>query len=65
MDGLDDRSHQVLLLMSDGHKDESIARALGLSRRTVQKCVTAVMTALGARTRFQAALLARDRGWLD
>ena len=65
MDGLDDRSRQVLLLMSDGHKDESIARALGLSRRTVQKCVTALMTALGARTRFQAALLARDRGWLD
>jgi DNA-binding CsgD family transcriptional regulator len=62
---LDDRSRQVLLLMSDGHKDESIARALGLSRRTVQKCVTSLMTALGARTRFQAALLARDRGWLD
>ena len=61
---LDERSRQVLLLMSDGLKDESIARALGLSRRTVQKCVTAVMTSLGARTRFQAALLAHDRGWL-
>ncbi len=63
-DDLDDRSRQVLLLMSDGLKDESIARALGLSRRTVQKCVTAAMTRLGARTRFQAALRARDRGWL-
>jgi DNA-binding CsgD family transcriptional regulator len=62
---IDERSRQVLLLMSDGYKDESIARALGLSRRTVQKCVTAVMTDLGARTRFQAALLAHDRGWLD
>jgi DNA-binding NarL/FixJ family response regulator len=47
---LDDRSRQVLRLMSDGFKDESIARALGLSRRTVQKCMTTVMTALGART---------------
>jgi len=61
---LDDRSRQVLLLMSDGLKDESIARALGLSRRTVQKCVTTAMTRLGARTRFQAALLAQKRGWL-
>jgi DNA-binding NarL/FixJ family response regulator len=62
---LDERSRQVLLLMSDGLKDESIARALGLSRRTVQKSVTAVMSSLGARTRFQAALLAHDRGWLS
>jgi DNA-binding CsgD family transcriptional regulator/predicted DNA-binding transcriptional regulator len=64
-DGLTDRSRRVLLLMSDGLKDESIARALGVSRRTVQKCVTAAMAELGARTRFQAALLARDRGWFD
>ena len=64
-DGLTDRSRQVLRLMSDGLKDESIARALGVSRRTVQKCVTSAMTELGARTRFQAALLARDRGWFD
>jgi len=64
-DGLTDRSRQVLRLMSDGLKDESIARALGVSRRTVQKCVTAAMTELGARTRFQAALLAHDRGWFD
>jgi hypothetical protein len=35
-----------------------------MSRRTVQKHVTATMTALGARTRFQAALLARERGWV-
>ncbi|HKO34052.1 MAG TPA: LuxR C-terminal-related transcriptional regulator [Candidatus Limnocylindria bacterium] len=62
---LDERSRQVLLLMSEGLKDESIARALGLSRRTVQKSVTLAMTRLGARTRFQAALLAHDRGWLS
>ncbi|HET6478613.1 MAG TPA: LuxR C-terminal-related transcriptional regulator [Actinoplanes sp.] len=62
---LDDRSHQVLLLMSAGLKDEAIARAMGMSRRTVQKYVTDAMALLGARNRFQAALLARDRGWLE
>ena len=62
---LDDRSRQVLLLMSAGLKDESIARAMGMSRRTVQKHVTEAMAVLGARNRFQAGLLARDRGWLD
>jgi DNA-binding CsgD family transcriptional regulator/sugar-specific transcriptional regulator TrmB len=64
-DTLGGRAADVLRLMSAGLKDESIARALHLSRRTVQKHVTDVMTALGARTRFQAALLAKDRGWID
>ncbi|WP_426513387.1 helix-turn-helix transcriptional regulator [Dactylosporangium sp. McL0621] len=63
-DGIDERSRQVLNLMSAGLKDESIARALNMSRRTVQKHVTNTMTLLGARTRFQAALLARERGWI-
>lgn len=63
-DELNDRSRQVLLLMSAGLKDESIARATGMSRRTVQKHVTSIMGLLGARTRFQAALLARERGWV-
>jgi DNA-binding NarL/FixJ family response regulator len=61
---LNERSRQVLLLMSAGLKDESIARATGMSRRTVQKHVTSIMGLLGARTRFQAALLARERGWV-
>lgn len=61
---LDERSLQVLRLMAAGLKDESIARALNMSRRTVQKHVSAMMTALDARTRFQAAVLAVQRGWL-
>jgi DNA-binding CsgD family transcriptional regulator/DNA-binding Lrp family transcriptional regulator len=63
-DELEERAQQVLLLMSAGLKDESIARAMGTSRRTVQKHVTSIMNVLGARTRFQAALLARERGWV-
>lgn len=62
---LDERTQRVLVLLAGGLKDESIARALGTSRRTVQKHVSLIMAALGARTRFQAAVRARDRGWLD
>lgn len=61
---LDERARRVLLLMAAGFKDESIARALGTSRRTVQTHVSRIMAALGARTRFQTALLARERGWI-
>src|SRR3569833_3543222 len=58
------RAADVLRLMAAGLKDEAIARALSLSRRTVQKDVTDIMATLGARNRFQAALLASTRGWV-
>jgi DNA-binding CsgD family transcriptional regulator/sugar-specific transcriptional regulator TrmB len=63
-DVLATRAGDVLRLMAAGLKDEAIARALNLSRRTVQKHVSEIMTTLGARNRFQAALLASDRGWV-
>jgi DNA-binding CsgD family transcriptional regulator len=58
------RAREVLRLLSLGMKQETIARTLGVSRRTVQKDVSDIGTALGARNRFQIALLARERGWL-
>ncbi|MFJ4983670.1 helix-turn-helix domain-containing protein [Streptomyces sp. NPDC088732] len=62
---IDERTHEILHLMATGMKDDAIARVLGVSRRTVQKHVSEAGTALGARTRFQIALLAAERGWLD
>jgi DNA-binding NarL/FixJ family response regulator len=50
--------------MSAGMKDDAIARALRLSRRTVQTHISDLGRQLGARTRFQIALLAQERGWL-
>jgi DNA-binding NarL/FixJ family response regulator len=50
--------------MATGMKDDAIARVLDISRRTVQKHVSGAGTALGARTRFQIALRAAERGWL-
>ncbi|MFC4535554.1 helix-turn-helix transcriptional regulator [Sphaerisporangium dianthi] len=64
-DGPDERTREILILLSAGMKDEAVARALGLSRRTVQKHISDAAKTLGARTRFQIALLARDRGWLQ
>ncbi|MFF4897983.1 LuxR C-terminal-related transcriptional regulator [Streptomyces sp. NPDC001068] len=61
---VDTRTREVLRLMATGMKDDTIARVLGISRRTVQKHVSAAGSALGARTRFQIALLATEQGWL-
>ena len=60
----DRRGLEVLRLMALGMKDDVIARALGVSRRTVQQDISDISALLGARTRFQVALFAQQRGWL-
>jgi DNA-binding NarL/FixJ family response regulator len=52
-------------MMAVGMKDETIARILNVSRRTVQQHITDAGSLLGARTRFQIAVLAAKRGWLS
>jgi DNA-binding CsgD family transcriptional regulator/sugar-specific transcriptional regulator TrmB len=64
-DGPHGRTSEILRLMSVGMKDDAIARALRLSRRTVQTHISDLGRQLGARTRFQIALLARERGWFE
>ncbi len=61
---IDDRTQAILDLMATGMKDDAIARVLDVSRRTVQKHVSEAGAVLGARTRFQIALRAAERGWL-
>lgn len=58
-DGTDDR---LLSLLAAGLKDEAIGRQLGVSLRTVHRRVSELSAALGARTRFQAGVLAERRG---
>ena len=57
---------QRLLLrqLAGGAKDEQIARALGLSVRTVRRRVAELLDELGADSRFQAGAEAVRRGWL-
>ncbi|KAB8196728.1 LuxR family transcriptional regulator [Nonomuraea phyllanthi] len=56
---------ELFALLAAGLKDEAVARQLGVSLRTVHRRVSELMDRLGARTRFQAGLLAARRGWWD
>jgi sugar-specific transcriptional regulator TrmB len=51
----------VAALLASGMQDDSIARALGVSRTTIERRVAQLMASLGARTRFQAGLLLGKR----
>lgn len=53
---------QVLDLLSQGAKDETAARTLGLGVRTYRRRVAELMDALGAESRFQAGVRARELG---
>lgn len=63
----DDRASDRRLLLDQlaaGAKDEQIARALGLSLRTVRRRVAEVLDELGAGSRFEAGVEGVRRGWL-
>ncbi len=62
----DRASDRRLLLdqLANGAKDEQIARALGLSLRTVRRRVADILAELGVSSRFQAGVEAVRRGWL-
>ncbi|MFE0920218.1 helix-turn-helix transcriptional regulator [Streptomyces nigra] len=55
---------RVLESMCRVSKDEVGARELGISVRTYRRHVADLMQVLGAAGRPQAALLARERGWI-
>ncbi|WP_312034244.1 helix-turn-helix transcriptional regulator [Actinoplanes sp. TBRC 11911] len=63
--GRDLRTREILRMLAVGMKDETIARVLNISRRTVQQHISDAGSLLGARTRFQIAVLAAKRGWLS
>lgn len=59
-----DERRQLLTLLASGAIDEQMARALGLSLRTVRRRIAALMSDLGVESRFQAGVEAVRRGWL-
>ncbi|MEV0824602.1 helix-turn-helix transcriptional regulator [Nonomuraea rubra] len=59
-----DAALQVLRLAAQGMCDDSIARQLGVSVRTVRARFADAMTELGAQSRFHAGVEAARRGWL-
>ncbi|MFJ2779375.1 MULTISPECIES: DNA-binding response regulator [unclassified Kitasatospora] len=56
------QARQILRTLAAGHTDETGARLLGVSLRTYRRRVAELMTALGATSRFQAGLRAREYG---
>lgn len=57
-------TRRLMALLSAGLTDESIARELGISERTVHRRVSRLQQLLGAQTRFQLGVQASRRGWL-
>jgi DNA-binding CsgD family transcriptional regulator/sugar-specific transcriptional regulator TrmB len=62
--GLHPGDRELLRLLAEGHTDESAARKLGLSVRTVRRTMASLNDRLGALSRFQAGVLATRHGWL-
>lgn len=62
---LDGRELSMLRMLSHGLKDDTIARSLGISSRTLRRMMTEAMRKLKADSRFQAGAHAMARGLLD
>ena len=63
--GMSMQQRHVLRMLACGTKDESVARHLGVSLRTVRRIVAEAMAELGAQSRFEAGVIAARRGLLD
>lgn len=63
--GLLRTDHELLRLLADGMTDEAAAVRLGVSLRTVRRRMHDLMKMLDAKSRFEAGLKARDRGWFE
>jgi DNA-binding CsgD family transcriptional regulator len=59
------REREVLRLVADGLSDREVATRLGISPKTVEKHVGAVLRKSGTASRTAAAVHALDSGWLE
>lgn len=64
-EGEGQRVREIFRLLAQGQKDDSVARRLSLSVRTVRRLVALGMVALGTDSRFEAGVMAQRLGWLD
>lgn len=63
-EGLTPQERQLLGLLAAGHTDESAARRLAISVRSVQRMMTMLTDRLQATSRFQAGVEAARRSWV-
>lgn len=61
---LTDGERRVLTAASDGAPVADLAGRLHLSERTIRNYLSSAIGKTGSRTRVEAALYARDQGWL-
>ena len=61
---LTSRELEVLRLIAQGASNREIASALVVSESTVKAHISSILSRLHVRDRTQAALYARDRGWV-
>ncbi|WP_158711065.1 LuxR C-terminal-related transcriptional regulator [Streptomyces albus] len=59
------REREVLALLATGAKDESIARRLGISERTLRRLMNQLVDKLGVESRFAAGVRAARLGLVD
>ncbi|MBO3739515.1 helix-turn-helix transcriptional regulator [Actinoplanes sp. NEAU-H7] len=63
--GLDPQLRELARLLAAGSTDEMAARKMGVSARTIKRRSAELMELLDARSRFQAGVIAAQRGWID
>jgi two-component system, NarL family, response regulator DesR len=63
-DPLTDRERLILRRAGDGETTADLARALRLSEGTVRNYLSEAISKLNASNRFEAARIARNKGWL-
>ncbi len=60
---LSGREREILAALVEGRSNTEIGEALFISEKTVRNSLTRIFEKLGVRTRTQATVLARDRGF--
>ena len=64
LDSLTEREREVLRLTAEGRSTADIAADLGLAKGTVRNYLSESIDKLHAANRFDAARIAREKGWL-
>ena len=54
----------ILRMLTGGAKDDAVARQLGVSVRTVRRCIADLMARVDASSRFELGVRAAVRGWV-